>query len=93
MVKRLYYELVGTVHCNVKFKSGGLLTRLTARDVYGLKPREIEWIYLVEQKRNATPGRNQRAEAAMTQATSSGPVNGELGVGSACPASSRFAIR
>lgn len=25
MVKRLYCELVGTVHYNVKFKSGGLL--------------------------------------------------------------------
>ena len=43
-----------TVHYNVKFNSGGLLTRLTRREVYGLKPREIEWIYLVESKRNAT---------------------------------------
>ena len=55
MVKRLYYELVGTVHYNVKFKSGGLLNRLTAREICGLKPSEIEFIYLVEAKRNATP--------------------------------------
>lgn len=55
MVKTLYHEPKGTVHFNVKFKSGGLLTRLTRREVYGLTPREIEWIYLIEQKRNATP--------------------------------------
>jgi hypothetical protein len=52
MVEDLYYK---AVHYNVKFKSGGLLNRLTAREVYGLSPREIEWIYLVEEKRNATP--------------------------------------
>ena len=52
MVEDLYYK---AVHYNVKFKSGGLLNRLTAREIYGLNPREIEWIYLVEQKRNATP--------------------------------------
>jgi hypothetical protein len=44
-----------TLCFNVKSKSGGLLNRLTAREIYGLTPREIEWIYLVEQKRNATP--------------------------------------
>lgn len=44
-----------TLLFNVKFKSGGLLNRLTAREIDGLTPREIEWIYLVEQKRNATP--------------------------------------
>jgi hypothetical protein len=55
MVKDLYYKPKGTVHFNVKFKSGGLLNRLAAIEVYGLKPREIEWIYLVEEKRQATP--------------------------------------
>jgi hypothetical protein len=54
MVKRLYYELVGTVHYNVKFRSGGLLNGLTARELIGLTPNEIEFIYLVEPKRNAT---------------------------------------
>jgi hypothetical protein len=51
MVEDLYYK---AVHYNVKFKSGGLLNRLVAIEVRGLKPREIEWIYLVEEKRNAT---------------------------------------
>jgi hypothetical protein len=55
MVERLYYESWGTVHFNVKFKSGGLLTRLTAREIVGLTTYEIEFIYLVEKKRNATP--------------------------------------
>jgi len=52
MVEDLYNR---AVHHNVKFKSGGLLNGLTALEIFGLKPREIEWIYLVEQKRNATP--------------------------------------
>ena len=55
MVKDLYYKPKGTVHFNVKFKSGGLLDRLVANEVCGLKPREIEWIWMVEEKRNATP--------------------------------------
>jgi len=55
MVERLYHEPLGTVHFNVKFMSGGLLNRLTEREVLGLQPREVEFIYLVEKKRNATP--------------------------------------
>jgi hypothetical protein len=55
MVERLYYKSPDTAHFNVKFKSGGLLNRLVATEVCGLKPREIEWIYLVEEKRLATP--------------------------------------
>jgi hypothetical protein len=54
MVERLYHEPPGTVHYNVKFKSGGLLTRLTAREIIGLTTREVEFIYLVESKQNAT---------------------------------------
>ena len=47
MVKTPYQEPKGTKHFDVKFKSGGLLNRLTAIEVYGLKPAEIEWVYLV----------------------------------------------
>jgi hypothetical protein len=53
-VDSAYHEPSGTVHFDVKFKSGGLLNRLTEREVFGLQPREIEFIYLVEKKRNAT---------------------------------------
>ena len=55
MVKTLYHEPKGALYLNVRFKSGGLLNRLLAREVCGLKPAEIEWVYLVEQRRNATP--------------------------------------
>lgn len=55
MVRSQNNELIGTVHYNVKFKSGGLLNRLTAIEIYGLKPNGIEFMYLVEAKRNATP--------------------------------------
>jgi hypothetical protein len=54
MVERLDYESPSTVHFKVKFRSGGLLNRLTARELVGLTTREIEFIYLVESKRNAT---------------------------------------
>ena len=55
MVKTPSHEPKGTTHFDVKFKSGGLLNRLTAIEVYGLIPAELEWVYLVEQKRIATP--------------------------------------
>lgn len=45
MVNHLYYKPTGTVHFNVKFKSGGLLNRLVANEVSGLRPSEIEWVY------------------------------------------------
>jgi hypothetical protein len=54
MVKTLYYEPKGTLHYNVKFKSGGMLNRLVADEVCGLKPLEIDWVYMVEAKRMAT---------------------------------------
>ena len=54
MVKTLNYEPKGTVHYNVRFKSGGMLNRLVASEVCGLQWREIEYVYLVEPKRLAT---------------------------------------
>jgi hypothetical protein len=37
------------------FNSVALLNRVTARDVCGIRPQDIEWIWIVEEKRNATP--------------------------------------
>ena len=51
MVRAVYYEQSGTIHYNVKFKAGGLLNRLVALEVRGLKPSDVEWVYLVEAKR------------------------------------------
>jgi hypothetical protein len=50
MVKTLYHEPRGALHFNVTFKAGGMRHRLMAREVYGLKPAEIDWVYLVEQR-------------------------------------------
>ena len=52
MVEDLYYK---ASHFNLKYKSGALLNRITARDISGIRPQDIEWIWIVEQKRNATP--------------------------------------
>lgn len=60
MVTTLYHEPEGTSHFNVKFKSGGLLNRLLAVEIYGLRPGEIEWVYIVDVKRNATPNEIRR---------------------------------
>jgi hypothetical protein len=52
MVKDHYYQ---SMHYNLKYKNGGLLNRVTARDICGIRPQDIEWIWIVEEKRNATP--------------------------------------
>ena len=52
MVEDLYYK---ASHFNLKYKSGALLNRITARDICGIRPADIEWIWIVEEKRNATP--------------------------------------
>ena len=54
MGKTQYFEPKGTVHFNVMFKSGGMLHRLLADEVCGLRPAEIEGVYIVEQRRKAT---------------------------------------
>jgi hypothetical protein len=38
-----------------EYKTGALLNRVTARDICGIRPQDIEWIWIVEEKRNATP--------------------------------------
>ena len=52
MVEDLYYN---AAHYNLKYKSGAFLNRITASDVCGIRPQDIEWIWIVEEKRNATP--------------------------------------
>ena len=48
MVEDLYYK---AAHYNLKYKSGALLNRVTARDICGIRPQDIEWIWIVEEKR------------------------------------------
>jgi len=52
MVKDLYFQ---SAHYNLKYKVGAVLNRVTARDVCGTRPQDIEWIWIVEQNRYATP--------------------------------------
>ena len=44
----------GTQDYNVRFKGGALLNRVTARETSGLRPADIEWIWIVGEKRNAS---------------------------------------
>jgi hypothetical protein len=52
MVEDLYYK---AAHYNLKYKTGAMLNRITAHDVCGIRPQDIEWVWIVEEKRNATP--------------------------------------
>jgi len=45
----------GTCHYNVKFKTGALLHRVSSRDICGLRREDIEWIWIVEERRSASP--------------------------------------
>jgi hypothetical protein len=50
-----YYCAPGTCHYNVHFKGGVLRNRVTARDFGGLPHANIDWVWIVEEKRRATP--------------------------------------
>lgn len=43
------------LHYNVHFKSGALENRVTERDLCGLCPVDIEWLWIVEARRRAAP--------------------------------------
>jgi hypothetical protein len=46
---------VSSISAHVCFKSGALQNRVTEHALCGLKPSDIDWVWIVEQKRNATP--------------------------------------
>jgi hypothetical protein len=52
IVEDLYYR---AAHYDLKYKSGALLNRITAHDMLGIPPQDVEWIWIVEEKRYATP--------------------------------------
>jgi hypothetical protein len=51
VVADLYYK---AMHFNLKYKTGALLNRITAHDISGIRPADVEWIWIVEQNRYAT---------------------------------------
>ena len=55
MTKNLYYEPRGTVHYNVHFKDGSLVNRVTERFLSSLYPVDIDWVWIVEERRRAAP--------------------------------------
>lgn len=44
-----------TLHYNVRYVGGGLANRVTARSLKGTDPKVIEWVWIVEENRHATP--------------------------------------
>jgi hypothetical protein len=58
----------GSAHYNVQFVSGALLSRATARYFDGLKPEEIESVWIVEARRRVTPEEIKKLCAGKTGA-------------------------
>jgi hypothetical protein len=49
------YNPPGTPLYNVCFKGGALQGRMTVRGFEGLRPEQIDWVWMVDEKRRATP--------------------------------------
>jgi len=49
-----YFEPKGTLHYNVRTKSGELLNRMTACQLETLPASVVDWIYVPEQGRHCT---------------------------------------
>ena len=55
-----FYEPPGSEHYNIQLVGGGLLSRVTVRCFADLRPDMIEWVWMVEAKRRATPEEIQK---------------------------------
>ena len=51
MARDLYYQ---SKHYNVQFKAGVLRNRVTERDLCGLRPQDIDFVWVVEERRKVT---------------------------------------
>jgi hypothetical protein len=49
------YEPPKSVHFNVKYKGAAIANRVLARDIKECRVSDIEWIWIVEASRRATP--------------------------------------
>jgi|HubBroStandDraft_6_1064221.scaffolds.fasta_scaffold190516_3 hypothetical protein len=67
----LFYSSPDVRHFNICLVGGGVQTRLIARAFAILRPEQIEWVWIVEEKRRASAdeiqllckaGRHQRPE-------------------------------
>ena len=48
-------ESLYAIHYNVHFKSGKSENRVTERAITGLRPVDLDWVWIVERRRRATP--------------------------------------
>jgi hypothetical protein len=55
MVKSLDFEPRNQIHYNVHFKDGSLANRVTQRAICGLRPADIDWVWIVEARRRTAP--------------------------------------
>ena len=53
-MRNLNHEPRGTVLYNIHFKNGSLANRVTERALSGLRPVDIDWVWIVEERRRAT---------------------------------------
>ena len=51
----LYAPTPGALHFNVMHKGNILSNRVTARHFVSVKPEQIEWAWIIESKRYASP--------------------------------------
>ena len=52
MVEEAYFK---ETHYNMKYKGGAILNGITVEDLRRIRPSDIAWLWVVEQKRFATP--------------------------------------
>ena len=50
-----FFHPMGTAHYNIQLVGGALWNRVTARYFEGMKPEQIEWVWMVDAGRRATP--------------------------------------
>ena len=51
----LYAPIPGTLHYNARYVGDMVINRTTARHFAGVDPKTIEWVWIIESKRYATP--------------------------------------
>ena len=50
----VFYRPSGTPLYNICFKGCALQGRVTVRDFEGLRPEQIDWVWMIDEKRRAT---------------------------------------
>jgi 5-methylcytosine-specific restriction endonuclease McrA len=51
----VFYCPPGTRHYNICFKGGALLSRVAVRSFERWRHQDIDWVWIIEERRRATP--------------------------------------